>query len=74
MAASDTPSQWPALADEVLLADELAEVARAHAGGQRLPLGRWLEEGLGPGAGRPTGGWHGRMVARPDRRPAEDRR
>ena len=53
-----------ALADEVLLADELVEVARAHPRGERLALGRRLEEGLGSGAGRPPGGWHGPMVAR----------
>ena len=54
----------PSLADEVFLADELVEVARAHPGGQRLPLGRWLEEGLGSGADDPAGGGHAPMVAR----------
>ena len=62
--ARDAAPERPALADEVLLADELVEVARAHPGGQRLPLGRWLEEGLGSGAVGPPGGWHGPMVAR----------
>ena len=49
VAASDAPAQRTALADEVLLPDELGQVARSHPGGQRLPLGRWLEEGLGSG-------------------------
>ena len=72
MPAGDAPAERTALADEVLLADELVEVARAHPGGERLALGRWLEQGLGSGAGRSTGGWHDRMVARPARRPAPD--
>ena len=45
------------------------QVARAHPGGQRLPLGRRLEEGLGAGAGGSPGGWHARMVARRATRP-----
>ena len=70
---SRSDERWPrampaperaALADEVLLADELVEVARAHPRGERLALGRWLEEGFGSGAGRSPGGWHGPMVAR----------
>ena len=51
MATSDRPSERSALADEMLLAYELVEVARAHPGGERLALGRWLEQRLGPGAG-----------------------
>ena len=43
-------AERPALADEVLLADELVEVARPHAGGERLALGRRLEQGFGSGA------------------------
>ena len=39
-----------AFADEVPLADELVERARSHPRGERLALGRWLEEGLGSGA------------------------
>ena len=39
-----------ALADEVLLADELVEAPRAHPGGQRLALGRGLEQRLRAGA------------------------
>src|SRR5918995_2665550 len=50
VAAGDAPAQRSALADEVLLADELLEVARAHPGGQRLAFGRWLEERLRTGA------------------------
>ena len=55
VAAGDAPAERPALADEVLLADELVEVARPHPGGERLALGRWLEEGLGSGARRRGG-------------------
>ena len=58
MPARDAPAERPALADEVALADELVEVPGTHPGGQRLPLRRWLEEGLGLGADRSTGGWH----------------
>ena len=59
VAARDPAPERPALADEVLLPDELLEIARAHPRGKRLALGRWLEEGLGSCAGRPSGGWHG---------------
>ena len=75
VAAGDAPAQRSALADEVLLPDELLEVPRAHPGRERLALGRWLEERLGSGAGD-SPGWHGRMVAPPgpvtprSRRPA----
>ena len=66
VAAGDAAPERAALADEVLLADELVEVARAHPGGERLALGRRLEEGLGSGAGRVAGrmAWPA-MVARP---------
>ena len=64
VSAGDAPPERSALADEVGLADELGQVAWAHPGGQRLPLGRRLEQGLGAGAGRSSGGWHARMVAR----------
>ena len=47
VAAGDAAAQRSALADEVRLPDELLEVARAHPRGQRLALGRWLEERLG---------------------------
>ena len=64
MAAGDRTPERAALADEVLLADELAEAARAHAGRERLPLGWRLEERLGSGAaGSGTGGRHKAMVA-----------
>ena len=64
MAARDASAERAALADEVLLADELVEDSRAHPGGQRLPLGRWLEERFGSGArGRRAGGMAA-MVAR----------
>ena len=68
MPARDAAAQRPAIADEVVLADELVQVARPHARGQRLPLGRRLEEGFGSGAGQPARGWHGWMVARPSAR------
>ena len=64
MAAGDAPAERPALADEVLLADELVEVARPHPRGERLPLGRRLEERLGSGAGRSGGGRAARACAR----------
>ena len=73
MPAGDAPAERAALADEVVLADELGEVAWTHPRGERLPLGRRLEEGFGPGAGRSPGGWHGRMVARPGGRPARSK-
>jgi hypothetical protein len=56
--ASDAASERAAFADEMLLADELLERPRAHAGGQRLALGRWLEEGFGSGALGSLGGRH----------------
>src|SRR6185503_19209719 len=58
--AFDAAAQWAALADEMLLADELGQVARAHPRRKRLTLGRWLEEGLRPGASGPGSGcgWH----------------
>ena len=64
MAAGDGAAERAALADEVGLADELVEVARAHPRGERLPLGRWPEQGFGAGAGWCAPGGHGPMVAR----------
>ena len=64
MAAGDAAAQRSALADEVGLADELVEVARAHPGGQRLPLGRWLEERFGAGALGSSRGRHGAAMVR----------
>ena len=65
VATGDAPAQRTALADEVRLADELVEAARAHPGGQRLALGRWLEERLRAGADGTSGGGHvPPMVAR----------
>ena len=52
VAAGDAPAERAAFADEVRLPDELVEVPRTHARGERLALGRWLEEGFGSGAGR----------------------
>jgi hypothetical protein len=64
VSARDPAPEWSALADEVLLPDELLEIARPHPRGKRLALGRRLEQGLGSCAGRPSGGWHVPMVAR----------
>ena len=59
MAAVERPAERPALADEVLLADELVERARPHPRRERLRSGRGLEEGLGLRAtGARTGGRH----------------
>ena len=63
VAPADAPPERSAIADEMLLADELVQAARAHPGGQRLPLRRRLEEGFGSGAGQPARGWHDAMVA-----------
>ena len=52
MAAGDAAAERAALADEVFLADELLERSRPHPCGQRLTLGRWLEEGFGSGPAR----------------------
>ena len=64
MAAGDAAAEWTALADEVLLPDEFVQRSRAHPGGQRLALGWWLEQRLGPRASRASRAWHGSMVAR----------
>jgi hypothetical protein len=48
--SGDAAPERAALADEVLLPDELGEVAGAHPGRERLLLGRRLEEGLRAGA------------------------
>ena len=71
MSAGDAAPERATLTDEVCLADELGQVARAHPGGQRLPLRRRLEEGFGSVAGRSPGGGHDRMVARRPRLPAQ---
>jgi hypothetical protein len=57
MAACDAPPEWPTFTDEMLLADELGEVAGAHPGGEGLLLGRRLEERLRTSASglRPCG-------------------
>ncbi len=72
--AGDAAAERPALADEVGLPDELLEVARAHARGERLSLGRWLEERLGTGAPGPgSRRGHARMVRRPTGAAGSDR-
>ena len=58
MAPGDAPPERSALTDEVLLAHELRERAWSHPRGERLALGRWLEEGFGTGAGLRPGGRH----------------
>jgi hypothetical protein len=50
VAPGDAPAERAALADEVLLADELLEAAGPHPGRERLLLGRRLEERLRAGA------------------------
>ena len=55
MAAGDRPAERAALADEMRLALELLERARAHAGREGLPLGRRLEQGLGARCGAVAG-------------------
>ena len=45
------------LADEMALPLELLEGPRPHPRGERLPLGRRLEQGFGSGSGD-TSGWH----------------
>ena len=56
MAAGDAATERAALPDEVVLADELIQAAGPHPGGQRLALGRRLEERFGSGAaGRRAG-------------------
>ena len=69
MAPGDRAAERAALADEVRLAHELVERPRAHAGGERLALGRGLEQGFGAGAGDGAPGRHGPMVARAGRQP-----
>ena len=64
MAARHGSTERPLLADEVDLANELLERPWAHASGERLPLGRRLEEGLGSGAGDATC-WHAASLGRP---------
>src|SRR4051794_21065896 len=54
MTARDRPAEWAALPDEMLLAHELVEGPRPHPGGERLTLGRGLEERLGL---RASGAW-----------------
>jgi hypothetical protein len=55
MSAGDAASERSALADEMLLADELIEGPWPHPRRERLLLGRRLEERLGPGAGWSAG-------------------
>lgn len=52
MASRDAPAQRAALADEVLLPDELLEAPWPHPSREGLALRRRLEEGLGARAGR----------------------
>ena len=64
MAAREATAERTALADQVLLSDELVERARTHPCREGLALGRRLEQGLGTrtrGPGR--GARHAPMVA-----------
>lgn len=63
MAALDGPPQRTALADEMRLADELAQIPGPHPGGERLALGRRLEECLGACARETRRGSTGRHAA-----------
>ena len=58
MAACDRTAERTTVAHKVRLADELLERARAHAGGERLALGRRTKESLRTGAGDGTPGGH----------------
>ena len=78
---SSIEARWPRLTDRrsgprsptrCAWPDELLERARAHPCGERLPLGRRLEQGLGPGAGDGAPGGHGRD-GRPRRRQRRSR-
>ena len=62
MAAGDGAAQRSALAEQVLLADDLVECPRAHPGRERLAVGRRLEDGVGSSAaGAPDGHGPGRQ-------------
>ena len=70
--AVDGAPQRPALADEVLLADELVERPRPHPRRERLALRRRLEQRFGSGALDRSVGWasaevYGRSVTRSGR-------
>ena len=58
--AGDGPAERAALADELLLADELVQVARAHPRGEGLALRRRPEQGFGTGTGDGAPRGHGR--------------
>ena len=58
VAAGDAPAERAALADEVLLPDELVEGPRPHPGGERLAPGGGWNSGSGrapPGFVRAVG-------------------
>jgi hypothetical protein len=57
----DGSPQRPLLSDQVLLALELLEAPRTHARGERLSLGRRLEQGFRTGAGDASGGHAGSL-------------
>ncbi|MGZ8514538.1 MAG: hypothetical protein ACXW4H_05070 [Candidatus Limnocylindrales bacterium] len=56
VAARDAAAQRSAIADQVVLTDELVQVARSHPRGQGLPLRRRLEEGFRASTGQPAHG------------------
>lgn len=59
MTAGDAATERTTFADQVRLANEFVQAAWAHPGGEGLPLGRGLEEGLGARADRTSWGRHG---------------
>ena len=74
MASGDAAAERAAFADEVLLADELRERPRSHPSGERLALGRWLEERLWfRAACLGTGGRHAVSLEAPGRPPSPRR-
>jgi hypothetical protein len=64
MPAGDAPAERTAFTDEMLLPDELVEIARTHPRREGLSLGRRLEERLWAGTEGSPGGRHDPMVAR----------
>jgi hypothetical protein len=69
VAAGHPAAQRTALADEVLLADELVKAPGPHPGGEGLSLRRRPEKGLGSRSGRTTGRHLVAVYAGPRARP-----
>ena len=64
MTAGDAPAKRTALADEMLLADELRQIARSHPCREWMLLGWRLEERLRASAGQTGRGAPGGRLAR----------